>query len=143
MSTAARAPRRFWSRVDITVGCWLWRGSLNHNGYGQFSISTTNNRAHRVAYHWLVGEIPEGLELDHLCRVRHCVNPAHLEPVTPRVNMLRGDSVAAINARKTHCVRGHVLAGRNVRIESDGGRRCRACAAQRMRRVRAELKAAS
>ena len=80
---------RFWSHVDITEDCWLWTASTNF-GYGQFYAHKRNYRPHRYAYELLVGEVPDGLVLDHLCRVRHCVNPAHLEPVTHRTNINRG-----------------------------------------------------
>lgn len=90
--------QRFWKYVVLDEalgdGCWLWRGSLVQNGYGIFSYyrlgQKTSKRAHRFAYEALVGPIPEGLTLDHLCRVRRCVNPAHLEPVTIGDNIRRG-----------------------------------------------------
>jgi HNH endonuclease len=80
---------RFWAKVDKTESCWLWTGALA-KGYGQFGGTRKQRiQAHRWAYQELVGSIPEGLELDHLCRVRRCVNPAHLEPVTHSVNIMR------------------------------------------------------
>ncbi|MFI1562215.1 HNH endonuclease [Streptomyces sp. NPDC020490] len=83
---------RFWARVDKTApgGCWVWTGSVESKGYGAPTINGAKRPAHRVAYEDLVGPIPEGLHLDHLCRVRRCVNPEHLEPVTSRENALRG-----------------------------------------------------
>lgn len=94
--------------------------------------------AHKWAYESIVGPVPEGMELDHLCRNRACVNPAHLEAVSRRVNQLRGLSISAKNARKTHCVHGHPLTGENV-YEWRGSRYCRACraAARELRRVAA------
>lgn len=84
--------------------------------------------AHRFAYERLVGLIPEGLQLDHLCRVPYCVNPAHLEPVTSRENTMRGLNFAAVNAKKTHCLRGHLLSGDNLMTTpSYDGRLCRTC----------------
>jgi hypothetical protein len=84
--------------------------------------------AHRWAYEFLRAEIPEGLHIDHLCRNRACVNPWHLEPVTNRVNGLRGESVAAQHARKTHCIRGHEFTTENTYpIKNGKGRGCREC----------------
>lgn len=123
---------RFWSKVAVTCldECWPWLASLK-DGYGQFQVGTFRKpkvvRAHRVAYVLLIGPILEGLTLDHLCRNRASCNPWHLEPVTRGENVLRGISPPAINARKTHCLRGHVLAGRNLRHTATGGRRCRTC----------------
>src|SRR3954464_9159650 len=88
-------------------GCWLWTKSINtRTGYGQIKVSGCLLQVHPWSYRFHVGEIPEGLVLDHLCRVRACVNPYHLEPVTHRVNILRGEGPAAVNARKIRCVRG-------------------------------------
>ena len=103
---------RFWRQVDRTPTCWLWIGAVNPNGYGSFSWHGRQQGAHRVAYRMEVGEIHAGLTIDHLCRVRACVNPAHLEPVTSWENTSRGQSISAVNARKTHCSRGHRLGSR-------------------------------
>jgi hypothetical protein len=83
--------------------------------------------AHRWSYEALVGPIPPGLEIDHLCRVRNCVNPSHLEPVTKAVNILRGESMSARHARQTHCKSGHPFDAENTRMTTDGQRRCRTC----------------
>lgn len=81
---------RFWARVDRTDTCWLWRGALDRHGYGRVGVGGTRTAlAHRVAYMLAVGPIPDGFVLDHLCRIRACVNPAHLEPVTQVVNLER------------------------------------------------------
>lgn len=105
-------------------GCIIWMGAIfNEKGYGAFG----GGRAHRYAYERLFGPIPSGMQIDHLCRVRCCVNPHHLEVVTPRENTIRGVSPAAVNARKTHCVRGHLLEGDNL-MSNDSWRRCRECA---------------
>lgn len=129
-------PDRFWERVaKRDDGCWLWIGRTSA-GYG---IATLNNHtvlAHRVAYEILAGPIPSGLTLDHLCRVRNCVNPAHLEPVTGRENSLRGTSPPANNARKTHCYKGHPLSGENLRM-AQGQRNCRECQRVNQREKRA------
>lgn len=99
---------------------------MNPKGYGLFWIYNTYHSAHRFIYEQLVGPIGGGLQLDHLCRVRHCVNPDHLEPVTQRVNMMRGQGLAARNAKKTHCIRGHRLAGENIHTY-DNKRSCKKC----------------
>lgn len=112
--------------------CWIWTASTNASGYARISVSGRYQLAHRVAYELLVGPIPEGRQLDHLCRTRTCVNPAHLEPVTQRENSrrgLRGDMT-------THCPAGHAYAEHGRRRER-GSRDCRACARDRERRRRA------
>lgn len=116
---------RFWSKVEKTDSCWLYTGS-NNNGYGQFWTGTKNSLAHRFSYE-LVAKIPEGLHIDHLCRVRNCVNPEHLEPVTNKENVLRGEGYTAKKARQTHCIRGHELSGKNLAITVKGYRRCNKC----------------
>ena len=108
-------------------GCWLWTGYVSPSGYGVIG----DQLAHRLFYESLVGVVPDGLELDHLCRVTCCVNPSHLEPVTHRENMLRGISPTAQNAVKTHCNRGHELVGANLRLQ-DGKRSCKACVAAKI-----------
>lgn len=120
---------RFFEKVEFTDTCWLWNRSLNHSGYGKFSV--TRSRwvlAYRWAYEYVVGPVPGGLVLDHLCRTPRCVNPAHLEPVSTRINNLRGIGFAATEARQTHCKRGHPFDLLNTRMEANGTqRRCRAC----------------
>lgn len=139
---------RFWRHVDTATasGCWLWTGSTKASGgYGQFRITEgVNARPHRVAWTLLVGPIPEGLVLDHLCRVRNCVNPSHLEPVTVRVNTLRGNSVASDAMRAFErgvCTRGHTLAVTGMRANGRG-RACNQCRIDDVRRWR-EARAAS
>jgi hypothetical protein len=127
-----KAERRFWSRVDkngpLFKGdpCWLWTGSLVE-GYGQFSIAKSCIKAHRYAYELLIWPIGNGLTLDHLCRNRQCVNPMHLEEVPPTVNTMRGNGIGALNARKTHCSKGHPLSGDNLYIRRCGRRTCKEC----------------
>lgn len=122
---------RFWKKVnkDAPGGCWLWTASCVADGYGQFNKGSKQMvRAHRFAYEACVGPIPDGLTLDHLCRVRGCVNPAHLEPVSMRVNIMRGQSSGAVNARKTHCIHGHEFTPENTQTsQSRGWRRCLTC----------------
>lgn len=125
---------RFWSKVQKTETCWVWTACRTW-GYGQFSVGHNQRvRAHRYSYELLVGPIPDGLQIDHLCRNHACVRPDHLEPVTARENMIRGFGPAANNARKTSCQNGHPLSGNNLRIGrlSRGGlsRVCKKCHAE-------------
>lgn len=120
---------RFWRKVDKAGagGCWLWTSSTRGEGYGKFSGSSVGtDSAHRISYILLVGPIPDGLELDHLCRVRNCVNPDHLEPVTNAENVRRAFA-ASPRARPTHCKHGHEFTTENTLMEEGGGRRCRIC----------------
>ena len=130
---------RFWAKVDKTGECWLWIGSCNHKGYGVFRVAGRLVKAHRFAYELLVGPIPDGLTLDHLCRVRRCVNPAHLESVTNYENILRGDSFSARNAVKTHCPHGHPYDDANTYVSPSGRRSCRECSRGKDRRQQASL----
>lgn len=133
--TRLSVEERFFAKVEKTEACWLWTGALNGNGYGVFGGRSATRNAHRVAYEMLVGPIPEGLQLDHLCRNRACVNPDHLEPVTARENTMRGTSQSALNAAKTHCVNGHEFTPENTYVRpSRGHRECRACKADANRR---------
>lgn len=120
---------RFWSKVQKVDcgGCWMWVGAATRQGYGQINVQGRMAYAHRVSYEMAVGPIPVGLQIDHLCRNRRCVNPDHLEPVTRRENILRGDGITARNARKTHCAKGHSFAGDNLYVYPDGNRGCRIC----------------
>ncbi len=125
---------RVWKRVDKSGpgGCWLWTGALFQvTGYGMLSVDDRPALAHRLSYAINVGPIADGLHLDHLCRVRRCVNPAHLEPVTIRTNLMRGDTtLAASNAAKTECLRGHPFTEENTYLYR-GARMCRECRRQR------------
>lgn len=134
---------RFWEKVnkdgpipewDSSLGrCWVWLGATQ-KGYAEFRSLGENVRGHRYSYELLVGPIPDGLVIDHLCHVRNCVNPAHLQPVTFRENLVRGLGPAG-RARSATCKRGHPLSGSNLRPASDGRRRCKACAlAARLKR---------
>ena len=128
----------FWSRIEkVPRGCWLWTGPIATNGYGRASVDGRNVAAHRYCYEQLVGPIPDGLELDHVkargCTSRACVNPAHLEPVTHRENTLRGETITAAAARRTHCPRGHELAPGNLVPSSlkKGRRGCLTCSREK------------
>ena len=118
---------RFWAKVRKTETCWLWTGCLV-GGYGQFStIRPKRAKAHRLAYEMLVGPIPSGLTLDHLCRNRACVRPSHLEPVTDEENRRRGNGFAARNARKMACKRGHKFTKENTYLRPEDQRECVKC----------------
>lgn len=131
--------RRFWAKVAIDPsGCLLWTASVRSGGYGQFAHAGRQVQAHRFAYTALVGEIPAGLVVDHLCRNRACVRADHLEPVTNRENLLRGEGVSAVAATKTHCGHGHLFDEVNTWLDGRGRRRCRACDRAQVARRRAE-----
>ena len=114
-------------------GCWLWVGATLRNGYGYFNGSTKSRLAHRVAYELYKGAIPIGLVIDHLCRVKCCVNPDHLEAVPQRTNLLRGNTTQRRYAGRTHCSQGHPYAGSNLILEKRG-RYCRICKNEAVRR---------
>lgn len=134
------AEERFWERVNLhgpapdarpDLGpCWLWMAWLDRQGYGWFG----DIGAHRFSWELSNGAaIPDGLQIDHLCFVRNCVNPWHLEAVTPWVNTMRSASWGARNASKTHCPAGHPYSGDNLILENDGRRKCRSCRTARDR----------
>lgn len=120
---------RLLSRLVIDPGadCLRWIGSTNGKGYGVIIIGGRGMMTHRIMYEMFAGPIPDGLQLDHLCRNPICANVDHLEPVTRRENILRGISVTAANARKTHCKRGHEFTAENTLLVA-AGRQCRTCA---------------
>lgn len=137
-----RLPLRFWDKVvPCDDGCWFWIGAISSGGYASFGAERGTVNAHRHAYLTLVGPITSGLELDHTCRDRSCVNPAHLEPVTKLVNILRGDS-GKHQRDKTHCAQGHPYDVANTRWRSDrkNSRDCRACKNAAMKVLRRRLR---
>lgn len=127
MKLTERDERRFWSKVALpdAGGHMLWMAART-GGYGRIGVGRKTLYAHRVSYALAYGEVPEGLQIDHLCRVRHCLAPEHLEAVTQQENGLRGESGKWQQA-KTHCPRGHPYSGDNLYVRPDGGRSCRQC----------------
>lgn len=123
------------TKIVAGDGCWEWDGAKMPSGRGKVVWRGRNWLAYRAVYSWLVGPIPEGLTLDHLCRNTGCVRPAHLEPVSQRTNTLRGLAPTAVNARKTHCRKGHALCGDNLVPHNlkRGQRLCRTCHNERQR----------
>ena len=136
---------RFWDKVRVTDGCWEWTAAKDRAGYGNFHIRTNDgnhrwSKAHRLAFEFVLHEIPAGLVIDHLCRNTSCVNPDHLEAVTQYVNtVVRGQTIPAANSRKTACIRGHAFTTENTATYRSK-RWCRACDRERHRRYRTAAK---
>jgi hypothetical protein len=130
---------RFWSKISKSGPgeCWTWLGKIGKNGYAVFPINRKTHMAHRYAYELLIGPIADGYQVDHVrawgCQSRSCCNPAHLEAVTPRENTMRSGGLAATNAGKVVCLRGHD----DWRIRRNGTRACRRCDAESTARTRA------
>lgn len=125
-------------RINIQADeCWEWSGNKSASGYGLLTIKGSRRVVHRVLYELLVGPIPDGLQLDHLCRNRLCVNPDHLEPVTQRENVLRGEHPSAVTYRTGVCGRGHSMEDARVNAKT-GHRNCRTCYNENRRRRRRE-----
>jgi hypothetical protein len=140
MSTLQTPAERVLSRTSITLsGCWLWEGKPNKSGYGQVRDRGRWPVVHKIVYEALVGPVPDGLQLDHLCHDprtcnlgeecphRRCVRPSHMTPVTPKQNTLRSNAVTALNGAKSQCVNGHEFTEENTYIRPKGGRTCRVC----------------
>ncbi len=126
--------------TGYSTPCWLSTRAVGTNGYTHIKMLNRQNRLlHRVAYELWIGPIPEGLTVDHLCRNKPCINPDHLEAVTPRTNVLRALGPAAIHAGQTHCTNGHEFTAANTlaRSRTSGGRECRECRRLRTKRSRA------
>lgn len=119
---------RLYAKIKyLDNGCWLWTGKTKSNGYGQFTIDKKYIYVHRFSYEYHKAFIPEGLVIDHLCRNRACVNPDHLEPVTQRINLLRGETIPGIRALQTSCQNGHEFTPENTYVKPNGTRNCRTC----------------
>jgi len=131
---------RFLKKTKVCKsGCIIWTGSIRRNGYGRFRYDGKIGTAHRWIYQYYYGEIPKGLFIDHVCRMKACVNIDHLRAVTPKQNAIENNvGPIAINALKTSCIHGHVFANDNVYIPSNGHRICRECAKNRMSVYRKE-----
>ena len=123
---------------DPDSGCWIWQGTKTPRGYGTCQRNGKGVYAHRLYWEQANGPIPDGLTIDHLCNNPSCVNPDHIALATQYDNMMRGSGPSAVNARKTHCVRGHEFTPDNTYISKTGKRRCRACGAEDHRRKREE-----
>lgn len=129
------------ARLRREGGHWLYSGALASNGYAKAQLAGRAVMVHRAVYEHFAGPIPDGLHIDHLCRVRHCANPAHLEPVTCRENLLRGGTDAARKFNSHSCVNGHPFDDANTRRRPDGTRSCRACSRAHTASYRARRKA--
>ena len=131
--------KRFWEKVEKTDDCWNWKAYVKPNGYGTFGIGGRKNHktvyAHRYSFELLKGPIKEGLEIDHLCKNRKCVNPKHLEQVTSRENLSRSNCLTSIQAKMISCIHGHLFDEKNTRsyLDKKGSlhRVCRKCSAKR------------
>lgn len=136
---------RFFSKVELSEACWEWSAYRNKDGYGTFRVGSRTDGtrrmilAHQFAYETLVGPVPDGFQLDHLCRNRGCVNPTHLEVVTNQENSSRGETGKYLS-RRTHCIRGHSYSEENTYIRPDGRRSCRICHRDALRRWRKRIK---
>lgn len=122
-------PERIERKIERVTesGCWIWMGYTHKQGYGRVTVKCKVRNAHRVVYEILRGQIANNLELDHLCRVRCCVNPYHLEAVSHNENLLRGNGLMATYLRRTHCERGHLIHDNNKYFMKNGHWRCKAC----------------
>lgn len=135
--------QRFWAKVEKTEDCWNWTAG-HREGYGHFRVDqATAWPAHRLSYTWLIGPIPDGLNLDHLCRNTFCVRPSHLQPVTQLENVWRSPTHDQWQRLKTHCLKGHPYSGDNLYVHK-GRRHCKTCRREekRLRRARASAQAA-
>lgn len=143
MRTAKPIQERLFPKVDASGICWLWTGAKNRGGYGVISKGRRGGATivHRAVWELLVGPVPDGTELDHICRIRSCCNPDHLEPVSRATNVARGSCRAGVQ-RKTHCTNGHPFTPENTLPNGPRGRACRECMNAANRRYRAKKKAA-
>lgn len=136
MRWSSTLDERLWAKIEKapdSEGCWQWTASTSSAGYARFFVNGKTRQASRVVYEHFVGPIPQGLELDHLCRNTACVNPEHLEPVTHAENVRRGDLALGIRSAVTHCKNGHEFTPENTASRLRNGsvhRRCRKCNVQ-------------
>ncbi len=149
-----RAPRgpskkgiegRLWEKIspEPNSGCWLWMAGGNQHGYGSFYVNGRQRGAHIACYEHYIGPVPDGLELDHKCRVPCCVNPSHLEPVTHQENVARGaanESAKKFQGAKTHCPSGHPYTEDNIYFRKNGHRDCRTCSQERSKKYQAHAR---
>lgn len=124
----------------FSTECWEWTGAIGKWGYGNFHDGKKYCRAHRYSYEHYISSIPIGLDLDHLCRNRKCVNPEHLEPVTRQINLLRGKTIIAKQAAQKECIYGHDFTKENTYIDKRNRRHCKKCRVIRQRKYRQHLK---
>lgn len=122
---------RFFAKIKFVDDCWVWTAGRTKGEYGKFKLNGKTIVAHKVLYEFIFGKVREGLQLDHLCRNPPCVNPTHLDPVTSRVNLLRGKTAAAKGAFSTHCKHGHEFTLENTYVRKNGTRQCKRCQADR------------
>jgi len=142
--------RNFWTKVSMTgpktqyarKRCWIWTANENGHGYGVMRFRNKRIYAHMLSFLIHKGEIPDGKEIDHICRTRNCVRPSHLRAVTHRENMLSGNTIVAIQAARTHCPKGHPLSGDNLYLHK-GKRGCLICRRQQARDFNAEKRRAN
>jgi hypothetical protein len=132
----AVACERWYPRIRLTEGgCWRWTGCRDVAGYSRVNVNRSPRLLHRLMFESLCGPIREGLELDHVCRNRWCVNPEHLDPVTTQENLRRSfEATGHPNGRKTHCPKGHPYSEENTHLRPQGWRTCRECSRHRPKR---------